>query len=89
MGALRKGNFIGRNIIEFRHRKNWTQETLIAKMQLRGCCMTRDIIANIESCRCSATTKEIMHLAEVFGVSADVFLNELRQRTKSALRRRQ
>jgi hypothetical protein len=73
MGAQRNGNFIGRNIIKFRHRKNWTREILVAKMQLLGCCMTRDIIAEIESCRCHATQKEIMHFAEAFGVRADDF----------------
>jgi hypothetical protein len=48
MGTLRNGNFIGRNIIRFRRRENWTREILVAKMQLLGCCMTHDIIANIE-----------------------------------------
>src|SRR5271170_3320018 len=73
MNTLRNRNYVGRNIIRFRHRNNWTQETLVAKMQLLGCWMTRDIIANIESCRCPATQKEIMFFAEVFGIKADVF----------------
>jgi len=68
MGALRNGNFIGQNIIKFRHRKNWTQEILVARMQLLGCCMTCDIIANIENR--PATHEEIMYFAEVFGVRA-------------------
>jgi transcriptional regulator with XRE-family HTH domain len=68
MGTLRNGNLIGRNITKFRHRKNWTQEILVAKMQLHGCCMTRDVIANIETCRCAATEKQIMYFAAVFGV---------------------
>jgi hypothetical protein len=74
MGALRNGKYIGRNIIKFRHHKNWTREVLVAKMQLLGCCMTRDIIADIESCRCPATQKEIIYFAEVFEVGAcDLF----------------
>jgi hypothetical protein len=64
-------NFIGRNVIRFRCRKNWTREQLAAKMQLPGCCMTRDIITNIESRRCPATDIEIIYFAEVFGVEAD------------------
>jgi hypothetical protein len=39
-------------------------------MQLLGCCMTRDIIADIENCRRAATQKEIIHFAKVFEVSA-------------------
>ena len=74
MGTLGKKNYVGRNIIKFRHRENWTREVLVAKMQLLGCYMTRDIIANIENCHCPATPKEIMYVAEVFGVRADEFL---------------
>jgi hypothetical protein len=70
MGALRNGKYIGRNIIKFRHHKNWTREVLVAKMQLLGCCMTRDIIADIENCRRAATQKEIIQFAKVFEVSA-------------------
>jgi len=79
MGALRNGKYIGRNIIKFRHHKNWTREVLVAKMQMQGCYMTRDIIADIESCRCLATQKEIMHLAEVFGIRADFFYKTWRR----------
>jgi len=61
-------NLIGRNVIKFRHRKNWTQEELVVKMQLLGCCMTCGTVANIETCRCSATGKEIIYFTEVFGV---------------------
>ena len=74
MVTLRNGNFIGRNIIRFRHRENWTREILVAKMQLLGCRMTRDIIANIENRHCPITQKELMYFAEIFGVSAgDLF----------------
>jgi len=74
MGTLRNGNFIGRNVIKFRRRKNWTQEILVAKMQLLGCSMTCDAVANIETCRCPATDKEILYFTEAFGVRAgDLF----------------
>jgi hypothetical protein len=70
MGTLRKGNFIGRNILKFRHRKNWTREVLVAKMQLLGCYMTREVIASIETCQCPATGRQVVCFAEVFGVEA-------------------
>jgi transcriptional regulator with XRE-family HTH domain len=75
MDTLRNENSIGRNVIEFRRRKNWTREQLAAKMQLLGCFMTCDSIANIETDRCLATQKEIMYLAEVFGVRVGEFFN--------------
>src|SRR5207249_363936 len=53
MGILRNGNLIGRNVSRLRYQQSWTQEELAAKMQLLGCYMTRDIIANIENRRSS------------------------------------
>ena len=73
MDTLRNGSFIGRNVIEFRRRKNWTREQLAAIMKLLGCFMTCDSIANIETDRCVATQKEIMHLADIFGVRVSEF----------------
>jgi transcriptional regulator with XRE-family HTH domain len=76
MGTLRNGNIIGRNVIEFRRRKNWTREQLAAKMQLLGYFMTCDSIANIETDRSVATQKEIMYLTEVFGVRVGEFFGD-------------
>jgi hypothetical protein len=43
-------------------------------MQLLGIYITRDILANIENLRTSATDKQIVIFAEVFGVPvADLF----------------
>ena len=68
MGNLRNGNLIGGNVGRFRYQQSWTQEELAAKMQLLGCCMTRDIIANIENRRSSANDKQIAFLAEALQV---------------------
>jgi hypothetical protein len=78
MGKLRKGNFIGRNIIKFRHRKNWTQQILVAKKHLLGCCMTREVIASIETCQCTATGRQVVCFAEVFGVEAGALFVQTR-----------
>jgi hypothetical protein len=78
MGTLRNGNFIGRNVSEFRRRNNWTREVLVAKMQLLGCCTTRDVIANIETCRCTATEKQVMYFAVVFGVETGALFTQNR-----------
>jgi len=68
MGMHRDANIIGRTVARFRYQKGWTQEILAAKMQLLGCCMTRAIIANIESRRSSVTDKQIEFFTEVFRV---------------------
>ena len=70
----RKANFIGQNVAKFRYQRNWTQEELVAKLQLLGCYMTRDILANIETQRRIVTDIQVRFFAEVFGVAeADLF----------------
>jgi transcriptional regulator with XRE-family HTH domain len=65
---LKNVNVIGRNLAKFRYQAGWTQEVLAAKVQLRGCYMTRDIIANIETRRSPVTDRLIVLFAEVFDV---------------------
>jgi len=67
-------NIIGRNVGKFRYQNGWTQEKLAAKMQLLGCHITRQIIANIETRRSSVSDKRIEYFAEVFGLEVgDLF----------------
>ena len=67
-------NIVGPNVVKFRHRAGWTQDVLATKMQLIGCSMTRDILANIETQRSLVTDKRIAIFAEVFGVAVgDLF----------------
>ena len=61
-------NVIGQNVAKFRYQRGWTQDELVGKLQLLGCYMTRDILANIETQRCIVTDKQIEFLAEIFGV---------------------
>ena len=64
----RDGNVIGPNVAKYRYQRNWTQDDLVGKLQLVGCYMTRDMLANIETQRCSATDKQIEFFAHVLGV---------------------
>ena len=64
----RKANLIGQNVAKFRYQRKWTQEELVAKLQLLGCYMTRDILANIETRRRIVTDIQVRFFAEVFGV---------------------
>jgi transcriptional regulator with XRE-family HTH domain len=45
----KNANIIGRNVAKFRYQAGWTQEFLAVRMQLLGCYINRDIIANIET----------------------------------------
>ena len=64
----RDANVIGQNVAKFRYQRSWTQDELVGKLQLLGCYMTRDILANIETQRCVVTDKQIEFFAEIFGV---------------------
>jgi len=64
----RSANIIGQNVIKFRYQAGWTQEFLATRMQLLGCYISRDIIANIETRRSTVTDKRIAFFATVFSV---------------------
>jgi len=65
----RKANLVGQNVAKFRYQRNWTQEELVTKLQLLGCYMTRDILANIETQRRIVTDIQVRFFAEVFAVA--------------------
>jgi len=67
-GMTQNANVIGRNVARFRYQRGWSQDLLVAKMQLLGIYITRDILTNIETLRSIATDKQIVVFAEVFGV---------------------
>ncbi len=64
----RDANVIGPMIVKFRYQNGWTQDDLVAKLQLVGCYMTRDILANIETRRSITTDKQIEFFAAVFDI---------------------
>jgi transcriptional regulator with XRE-family HTH domain len=70
----RYANIIGPTVIKFRHQRGWTQEELVTKLQLVGCYITRDVLANIEVQRSVVTDIHIRAFAEVFRIAeADLF----------------
>jgi len=77
MQTLHTSNIIGRNIARLRVQQNWTQNILAAKMQLRGCYMTRDIIASIETQRSGVVDLRVAHFAKVFGVPVSALFPDL------------
>src|ERR1043166_5028994 len=70
----RSENVIGPNVAKYRYQRGWTQDELVGKLQLLGCYMTRDILANIETRRGPATDRQIEFFAHVFGImEGDLF----------------
>ena len=74
-GVMRRcANIIGPTVIKLRHQRAWTQEQLVTKLQLVGCYITRDVLANIEVQRSIVTDIHIRAFAEVFRIAeADLF----------------
>lgn len=64
-------NLIGRKVAKLRYMKGWSQDTLVAKLQVLQCNITRDVLANIETKRSVATDKHCFFLAKVLGVGID------------------
>jgi transcriptional regulator with XRE-family HTH domain len=64
-------NLIGRKVAKLRYNKGWSQDTLVAKLQVLQCYITRDILENIEIQRSVATDKHCFFLAKVLRVSID------------------
>ncbi len=70
----RHANVTGPNVAKFRYQRGWTQDDLVAKLQLLGCYMTRDILANIEIRRSIVTDIRLVFFATVFGIElTDLF----------------
>ena len=64
-------NLVGRKIARLRYQKGWTQDMLVAKLQILQCDITRDILANIELRRSVATDKHCCFLAIALSVTID------------------
>ena len=62
-------NVIGRIVAKLRDQRGWSQNDLVTELHLLGNInMTREILANIETLRSIADSRQIEFLAEVFGV---------------------
>lgn len=67
--ACHSANVIGPAMIRLRHERGWNQSDLVTHLQLRGCEITRAIVANIETGRSRATDVLVFEIAMVFEVS--------------------
>lgn len=62
---------IGKNIRNIREKIGMTQEALSAKLQLRGCDITRSAVAKIEVGQRHLYVDEIILIKEILNVSFD------------------
>ena len=66
---------VGLNIHALRERAKMTQEELAAKLQLRGCDITRSAVAKIEVGQRHLYPDELILIKEILSVSYDEILN--------------
>lgn len=77
MVKLRPDRDIGSNIQKARRGCELTQDTVVAKLQLMGLEMTRSTYAKIETNRINIRVRELIALAEIFGVDFNFFFEGL------------
>lgn len=68
-----KSDNIGGNIRRLRMAANMTQESVIAKMQLMGCEISRSIYSQIEGGTYNIRVVELAALKIIFGVDYEAF----------------
>ena len=66
---------IGKNIRVLRERAGLTQEQVAAKLQIRGCDVTRSAVAKIEVGQRHLYPDEIILLKEILGASYEEIFN--------------
>ena len=67
---------IGKNIRIMRERANMTQEVLAAKLQLRGCDITRSAVAKIEVGQRHLYPDEIILIKEILNTTYDAIFDQ-------------
>ena len=67
---------VGENIRRLRKEKKFTQEQVAAKLQVRGCDITRSALAKIEAGQRHLYPDEIKALKEILNVPYDAFFEE-------------
>jgi transcriptional regulator with XRE-family HTH domain len=69
-------NFIGTNVLKLRHQRGWTQQKLHTMLELAGCVITRQTLANLEIGRTPVNEERILFFAMVFGVRVEELFPE-------------
>ena len=77
MVKLRPDRDIGQNIQKARKNKGFTQDAVIAKLQLMGITVSRSTYAKIETNRINIRVSELMALSVIFEVDYNFFFEGL------------
>lgn len=64
---------LGYNIQRIRIEKGWTQEELVAKMQIHGSSMSRSTLANIEVGKRNIRASDLKIMKALFDTSYEIF----------------
>lgn len=67
---------VGKNICRLREGKKMTQEQLSAKLQTRGCDITRSALAKIEVGQRHLYPDEVYHIKNILKISYDEIFEE-------------
>lgn len=67
---------VGQNIRELRKKSNLTQDELSAKLQLRGCDITRSALAKIEAGQRHLYPDEIALIKQILNTTYDDIFNQ-------------
>src|SRR5690242_4700105 len=71
-------NVIGRKVAYLRNQQRLSQDELVARLQVIGCDISRDVLANIETQRSPATDKQIEFFAQAFGIKEQALFPDKR-----------
>jgi transcriptional regulator with XRE-family HTH domain len=75
---MKHANVIGRKVAYLRNQLRLSQDALVARLQVMGCDISRDVLANIETLRSPATDKHIEFFAQAFGISEQALFPDKR-----------
>ena len=73
---MRRRNFIGPNVVKYRLQRGWTQMKLLYRLEMLGCVITRQTLANVEIGRAPADDILILFFARVFCVAVQELFPE-------------
>ena len=74
---IKQDIIIGQNIRILRMQAGYTQEQVIAKLQLRGIDISRSIYSQIECGTYNIRVSELIALSELFGTDYNAFFSNL------------
>ena len=69
--ARKNQNIIGPAVLKLRLQKGWTQEQAAARAQCAGLDFSRQMLANIETCRRGVKDFKLTPLVKLYGCSFD------------------